>query len=75
MAAISPSVPKSVVTWVMSMVSVAAVPVRVRKEVSVIVKVSVEESATGFVPAGTAMVSKELPLPPPPTVIVPVVPD
>src|SRR3990167_3221729 len=49
----------------MSMVSVAAVPVRVRKEVSVRVRVSVEESATTLAPAGTAMVSKELPPPPP----------
>src|SRR3990167_2508982 len=53
----------------MSMVSVAAVPVIVRKDVSVIVRVSVEESATTLAPAGTAMVSNELPPPPPPPVV------
>src|SRR3990167_7925786 len=47
------------------MVSEAAVPVMVRKLVSVIVRVSVEESATGLVPAGTLIVSKELPPQPP----------
>src|SRR3990167_11161268 len=45
----------------MSIVSVAAGPVRVRKEVSVGVRVSVEDSAPTLAPAGTAMVSKELP--------------
>ena len=64
LAAINPSVPMSVVTCVMSMVSVAAVPVNVRKVVSVMVRVSVAESATTLAPAGTAMVSKELPPPP-----------
>jgi len=49
----------------MSMVSVPAVPVITKGEVSVIVSVSVAESATGSVPAGTSMVSKELPPPPP----------
>src|SRR3990167_5969818 len=47
------------------MVSVAAVPVMVRKVSSVKVAVSVEDSATMLAPAGTAMVSKELPEPPP----------
>ena len=54
---------------VKSRVSVPAVPVTTISPVEVVMaKVSVEESATGSVPAGASIVSKELPPPPPPPV-------
>src|SRR3990167_321640 len=71
-APVPPSATVSV-SQVISTVSVPAVPVITRGLVSVIVKVSVADSATGSVPAGTSIVSKVfsvVPLPPPPPVIV-----